>query len=123
MLRRTLAIVAVAIGLVGFARAAGGETETAPAENTITLTAVKTERGPAIRVSTGGAVFVVPRLAFQSDDGTLGEEITVEDGKVWMTGNGVGRSSGLTGRLGCASLSINLCKVSANRAVPSHKQP
>ena len=121
MFRRTLAIVAVGIGLAGFARAAGEKTETNSTKNTITLTAVKTERGPAIRVSTGGTVLVVPRLAFQLDDGTLGDDITVENGKVWITGRGIGSSTGLTDRLGFDSISMPLHPKAMPSTDPKHK--
>jgi hypothetical protein len=122
MLRRAFAIVAVGIGLVGFARAAGEKIETPSADDTITLTAVKTERGPAIRISTGGAVFVVPRLTFQLDDGMLGE-LTVENGKVWMTSHGVGPSAGVIGTLGFATCSLKLRTKTAHPTVRSHKNP
>jgi hypothetical protein len=116
MLRRTLAIVAVGVGLASLSAAGGEKGATLPADDIITFTAVKTKGGPAIRVSAGDTVFVVPRLAFESSDGTPGNEITVEDGKLSITIHG-SPSSELIGSATCPSLSMSLRRIRTNRAV------
>src|SRR5579872_4591070 len=100
MSRKTTLLVAVgfcSIGLVFVARA-----ESPATEETLTLTAVKTDRGEAIRVTVGDMAFVVPRLAFQNDK-WQSQDITVKDGKLWFPGVGVGSSSGLTGQIALVS--------------------
>jgi hypothetical protein len=106
MSRKTTLLVAVglcSIGLVLVARA-----ESPATEETLTLTAVKTESGSAIRVTVDDVTFVVPRIAFEGQDKRLSPEITVKDGKLWVPGVGVGQSAGLTGSISMSEMTIKL---------------